>query len=126
VARFPNVRYDEVPRRVEHWSIPGESAKFAAKILVAGLTGAYEEPPPFAPLPSFWSDQYEYRLQSFGAPALGTADVRVLDGDLSADVVLGYHADDRLVGVVALGGPSAVARAASYRADLLRQSALAS
>src|SRR5690606_10655555 len=22
IARFPNPRYDEVPRRVEHWSIP--------------------------------------------------------------------------------------------------------
>ncbi|MGK4578748.1 NAD(P)/FAD-dependent oxidoreductase [Kitasatospora sp. HPMI-4] len=118
VARFPNARYDGVPRRVEHWSIPGDTAKHAARTLVAGLLGTPVETPPFAPLPSFWSDQYEYRLQSFGAPALGTADARVLDGDPAGDLLVGYHVQDRLVGVVALGGPAA-AGAARYRARLM-------
>ncbi|GAA1401322.1 hypothetical protein GCM10009639_43470 [Kitasatospora putterlickiae] len=119
VARFPNARYDGVPRRVEHWSIPGDTAKHASRTLLAGLGGTPVETPPFAPLPSFWSDQYEYRLQSFGAPALGTADARVLDGDPDGDLLVGFHAQDRLVGVVALGGPSAVAAAARYRARLM-------
>ncbi|MBO1418628.1 NAD(P)/FAD-dependent oxidoreductase [Streptomyces sp. FH025] len=118
VARFPNARYDGVPRRVEHWSIPTDTAKHAARTLLAGLAGAPVDSPPFAPLPSFWSDQFEYRLQSFGAPALGTADARVLDGDPAGDLLVGYHVQDRLVGVVALGGPAAVAGAARYRARL--------
>lgn len=119
VARFPNARYDGVPRRVEHWSIPGDTAKHASRTLLAGLNGTPVGTPPFAPLPSFWSDQYEYRLQSFGAPALGTADARVLDGDPDGDLLVGFHAQDRLVGVVALGGPLAVAAAARYRARLM-------
>ncbi|GAP45651.1 NAD(P)/FAD-dependent oxidoreductase, partial [Streptomyces azureus] len=122
VARFPNARYDGVPRRVEHWSVPADSARHAAKVLVGGDAGVA----PFAPLPTFWSDQHDFRLQSFGAPALGLGDVRVLDGDISGDVLVGYHRDGRLVGVVALGGPSAARAAARYRADLLKQPALTS
>ncbi|MFE9097331.1 NAD(P)/FAD-dependent oxidoreductase [Streptomyces sp. NPDC007264] len=124
VARFPNARYDHVPRRVEHWCIPTDSARHAAKVLVARLTGADAEPAPFAPLPTFWSDQHEFRLQSFGAPALGRDDVRILDGAPDGDVLVGYHRDGLLAGVVALGGRSAVSAAARYRAELLQQPAL--
>ncbi|MFF8910264.1 NAD(P)/FAD-dependent oxidoreductase [Streptomyces olivaceoviridis] len=121
VARFPNARYDGVPRRVEHWSIPTDTAKHAARVLAAHLGGGDAGPARFAPLPTFWSDQHDFRLQSFGAPALGKDDVRVLDGDPDGDVVAGYHTAGRLVGVVALGGPAAAAAAARYRAELLAQ-----
>lgn len=124
VARFPNARYDGVPRRVEHWSIPTDTAKHAARVLAAHLAGGDAGLPRFAPLPTFWSDQHDFRLQSFGAPALGKDDVRVLDGDPDGDVVAGYHTGGRLVGVVALGGPAAAAAAARYRAELLKQPAL--
>ncbi|MFE1194098.1 NAD(P)/FAD-dependent oxidoreductase [Streptomyces olivaceoviridis] len=124
IARFPNARYDGVPRRVEHWSIPTDTAKHAARVLAAHLGGGDAGLPPFAPLPTFWSDQHDFRLQSFGAPALGKDDVRVLDGDPDGDVVAGYHTAGRLVGVVALGGPAAAAAAARYRAELLAQPAL--
>ncbi|MFD8478036.1 NAD(P)/FAD-dependent oxidoreductase [Kitasatospora sp. NPDC059673] len=123
VARFPNARYDGVPRRVEHWSIPTDSAKHAAKVLLAHLTGTEHGLAPFAPLPTFWSDQHDFRLQSFGSPALGRADVRVLDGDPDGDVLVGYHHGERLIGVVALGGQRAAAAAARYRAELLQQPA---
>ncbi|MFD9125906.1 NAD(P)/FAD-dependent oxidoreductase [Kitasatospora sp. NPDC059571] len=125
VARFPNPRYDGVPRRVEHWCIPTDTAKHAARALTAHLHGRDAGQEPFAPLPSFWSDQHDFRLQSFGAPALGTGDVRLLDGDPGGDVVVGYHHDGRLVGVVALGGRGAAGAAARYRAELLKQPALA-
>ncbi|WP_329282601.1 NAD(P)/FAD-dependent oxidoreductase [Streptomyces sp. NBC_01451] len=121
VARFPNARYDGVPRRVEHWSIPTDTAKHAAKSLAAHLAGRERESAPFAPLPTFWSDQHDFRLQSFGAPVLGIDDVRVLDGDPDGEVVVGYHIGERLVGVVALGGHTAAAKAARYRTDLLKQ-----
>lgn len=124
VARFPNARYDGVPRRVEHWSIPTDTAKHAAKVLAAHLGGTEAELSPFAPLPTFWSDQHEFRLQSFGSPLLGKDDVRILEGDPDGDVVVGYHSGDLLVGVVALGGQSAAMRAARYRAQLLKQPAL--
>jgi 3-phenylpropionate/trans-cinnamate dioxygenase ferredoxin reductase component len=124
VARFPNARYGGVPRRVEHWCIPTDTAKHAAKVLVGHLTGADAEPAPFAPLPTFWSDQHDFRLQSFGAPVLGKDDVRVLDGDPDGDVLVGYHSGGQLVGVVALGGHAAATGAARYRAQLLKQPAL--
>ncbi|MFK0110278.1 NAD(P)/FAD-dependent oxidoreductase [Streptomyces sp. NPDC091217] len=124
VARFPNARYDGVPRRVEHWSIPTDSAKHAAKALMRHLCGEQAELTPFAPLPTFWSDQHDFRLQSFGAPVLGKDDVRVLDGDPDGDVLVGYHRDGRLVGVVALGGQAVAASAARYRTELLKQPAL--
>lgn len=118
VARFPNVRYDAVPRRVEHWSIPGDTAKRAARTLVAGLTGAPLDETPFAPLPTFWSDQYGERLQAIGAPALGTADVRILEGDPDDDVIVGYHRDGDMVGVVGLGSSTTTAAVARHRAGL--------
>lgn len=121
VARFPNARYDGVPRRVEHWCIPTDTAKHAARVLTAHLNGTDAGLAPFAPLPTFWSDQHDFRLQSFGAPALGKEDVRVLDGDPDGDVLAGYHTGGRLVGVVALGGQAAAASAARYRAELLKQ-----
>ncbi|NUQ97925.1 MAG: FAD-dependent oxidoreductase [Streptomyces sp.] len=124
VARFPNARYDGIPRRVEHWSIPTDTAKHAAKALVAHLMGTEGELAPFAPLPTFWSDQHDFRLQSFGAPVLGKDDVRILDGDPGGDVLVGYHTGGRLVGVVALGGQAAAMGAARYRAQLLKQPAL--
>ncbi|OON71935.1 NAD(P)/FAD-dependent oxidoreductase [Streptomyces tsukubensis] len=129
VARFPNARYDGVARRVEHWSIPTDTAKHAARVLTAHLTGTGVPLGPFAPLPTFWSDQHDFRLQSFGAPVLGMDDVRVLDGDPAGDpegdLLVGYHRGEHLVGVVALGGRRAVAAAARYRAELLEQPALA-
>ncbi|MGW2238374.1 NAD(P)/FAD-dependent oxidoreductase [Streptomyces sp. NPDC001759] len=124
VARFPNARYDGVPRRVEHWSIPTDTAKHAAKALVAHLTGTGAELAAFAPLPTFWSDQHEFRLQSFGAPVLGKDDVRILDGDPERDVLVGYHMAGQLVGVVALSGQATAMGAARYRAQLLKQPAL--
>ncbi|MDP4504490.1 NAD(P)/FAD-dependent oxidoreductase [Nonomuraea turcica] len=124
VARFPNARYDGVPRRIEHWSMPADTAKRAARTLAAHLAGAEPDPEPFAPLPTFWSDQHDFRLQCFGAPALGLDDVRVLEGEPGGDVVAGYHSAGRLVGVVALGGPAATAAAARHRSGLLKPPAL--
>ncbi|MGW0821063.1 NAD(P)/FAD-dependent oxidoreductase [Streptomyces sp. NPDC002845] len=124
VARFPNARYDGVPRRVEHWSVPADTAKHAAKSLAAHLAGGDVELASFAPLPTFWSDQHDFRLQSFGAPGLGLDDVRVLGGEPDGDVLVGYHTEGRLVGVVALGGQAAAMGAAKYRAQLLKQPAL--
>ncbi|MGW1864696.1 NAD(P)/FAD-dependent oxidoreductase [Streptomyces mauvecolor] len=124
IARFPNARYDRVPRRVEHWSIPGDTAKHAARMLVAQLHAHSADLAPFAPLPSFWSDQYDFRLQSFGSPELGHDDVRLLDGEPDGDMLVGYHRDGRLVGVVGLGGPAATAAAARHRPLLLERPAL--
>jgi len=113
IARFPNPLFDDVPRRVEHWNIPTETAKRAARVLLSGMEPApAQELPQFRPMPAFWSDQYDLRLQSFGLPGIGGEDIRVLEGDLSDEVVMGYHRDGVLVGVVLLG---LTRRSAHYR-----------
>jgi NADPH-dependent 2,4-dienoyl-CoA reductase/sulfur reductase-like enzyme len=124
IARFPNVAFDDTARRVEHWTMVTETARKAGHVLGTYLTDAEPEPVPFQPLPfqplpSFWSDQYDLRIQSFGAVGLGPDDVRVLEGTLDDEVAVGYHRDGALVGVVmvGLGG-----RHAFYR-DLVASSA---
>jgi NADPH-dependent 2,4-dienoyl-CoA reductase/sulfur reductase-like enzyme len=104
VARFPNPRFDGVPRRVEHWSMPTDTAKHAAPSLLAALCGDDSPRPPFAPLPSFWSDQLDLRIQSFGEPGLADR-VEVVVGKphpakLTDGLVAHYHRGDRLVGSV--------------------------
>lgn len=102
VARFPNPLFDEVPRRVEHWSNPADTAKRAAATLVALLAGEQPGAAPFAPLPSFWSDQLDLRFQSFGTPSLAD-EVRVEEGDpdrLANGVIAAYHRSGRLVGTL--------------------------
>lgn len=117
IARFPNPLFDDVPRRVEHWTMATDTARRAAATLVSDSDLAADAPSsatPFTPLPTFWSDQYDLRLQSFGAVDLGTDHVSVLEGDLDGgDVAVGYHRAGRLVGVVLIGLPQ---RYTHYRA----------
>jgi 3-phenylpropionate/trans-cinnamate dioxygenase ferredoxin reductase component len=100
IARFPNPLFDDVPRRVEHWSIPTDTAKRAA----ATLLGTPDDAAPFAPVPAFWSNQLDLRLQSYGSPAL--ADVVCIEqgslDDLTAGVIATYHRDHRHIGTVAV------------------------
>jgi NADPH-dependent 2,4-dienoyl-CoA reductase/sulfur reductase-like enzyme len=103
VARFPNPLFDGAPRRVEHWTMVTDTARRAGTSLGRWLTGRDEDPTTFAPIPSFWSDQYDFRLQSFGNVALGGDDIRVLEGDLDGEVAVGYHRGSELVGVVLIG-----------------------
>jgi 3-phenylpropionate/trans-cinnamate dioxygenase ferredoxin reductase subunit len=106
VARFPNARFDDVPRRVEHWSMPMDTARRAAATVHAKLEGDTGDQNPFGPLPSFWSDQGELRLQSFGSPELG-GDIEI-DGDLREPVqglLASYRRAGRLVGGVLVNLP---------------------
>lgn len=107
LARFPNLRFDDRALRVEHWSIPTDTGRRAGAVLAAYLAGdgyADAVAARWDVLPSFWSDQFDIRLQSYGMPGLADADgIRVLEGDLSDECVVGYHRGDELVGVVGVG-----------------------
>ena len=123
IARFPNPRYDDQPRRVEHWSMPAETAKRAASTLTRALDGAGLDSNAFAPLPTFWSDQFDLRIQAVGAPGLGP-EVEVLEGALGEDgsglergLAVGYFGDGHLVGVVTVALPPT--RAIHYRRELI-------
>lgn len=88
-ARWPNLRFDEEPRRVEHWINAVESARAAAENLLAGRAAAK----PFTPLPRAWSTLYDVRLQMVGMPSLGEDTVRLADG------LTGFVRAGRLVGL---------------------------
>lgn len=106
LARFPNPMFDDVPRRIEHWNIPTDTGRRVGAVLAARLAGeGYEAAVAtrFAPMPSFWSNQFDIRLQAYGLPQLGRDDVRMLEGDLTGESAVGYYRDDRLVGVVGVG-----------------------
>jgi NADPH-dependent 2,4-dienoyl-CoA reductase/sulfur reductase-like enzyme len=103
IAKFPNPMFDDVPRRTEHWTMVTDTAKKAGHALGAHLTASSPDETPFMPVPSFWSDQYDLRIQSFGAVDLGGEDVHILEGDLDGEVAMGYHRDGSLVGVVLIG-----------------------
>ena len=108
IARFPNPLFDDVPRRIEHWNIPTDTGKRAGAVLGGWLAGdgSFEQAvaKPFAPMPSFWSNQFDLKLQAFGLPGLADPDgISILEGDLAGDVAVGYHRNGRLVGVVGVG-----------------------
>src|SRR6185437_11003330 len=94
LARFPNPLLDDVARR-------------AAATLHARMAGDQVDPNPFRPLPYFWSDQGELRLQSFGSPQLAD-DVVIAEGDpadLDHGLLATYHRGGRLVGSLAVNLP---------------------
>lgn len=116
VARFPIPRFGATPYRIEHWTMPTDTAAHAARSLLRTLTGEPHEGAAFAPVPTFWSDQFGVRIQSFGMPALGLDDVRVLEGDLHEEAAVGFHRGGALVGVVLFGMAK---KMLTYRAQIV-------
>jgi NADPH-dependent 2,4-dienoyl-CoA reductase/sulfur reductase-like enzyme len=76
VARWRDRRSGE-DIRIEHWTNAAEQAAVAARNLLVGRANAL----PYAPVPYFWSDQYDVKIQVLGRPAPGD-DVVVVDGSL--------------------------------------------
>jgi len=119
VARFANPIFDLVPRKVEHWNIPTETAKRAGSVIAAMLNRAENYPAildeDFKPVPSFWSDQYDIHLLAFGLLSLADK-VILVAGDVEGDCVFEYHRGNQLVGVCGIGMRSVVQ---SYRAKFV-------
>jgi 3-phenylpropionate/trans-cinnamate dioxygenase ferredoxin reductase component len=123
VARYPHPLLFGASRRIEHWTVATDSGKYAAAALARALGGngpstQVAEPGDqaagvFSAVPTFWSDQYDLRIQSFGVT--GLPDVRILEGDLEGEVAVGYHHDGLLAGVVLIGLGG---RYAHYRAQI--------
>ena len=80
--------------RIEHWTNAAEQAHAAAQNLLAGDGEAQ----PFDPVPYFWSDQYDAKIQLLGRAA-GADELRVVHGDPDAlRFVALYRRGDRLLG----------------------------
>ncbi len=110
VARYPNPLFDDVARRVEHWNLPTETGKRAGQLIAAHLAGEDCEPlaaSGFAPLPSFWSDQYDAHLLAFGMTYLADRS-ELVAGSPDDECVVEYYRGDTLVGVCGIGMRSAV------------------
>jgi 3-phenylpropionate/trans-cinnamate dioxygenase ferredoxin reductase subunit len=84
--------------RVEH----RVNATEQAMVVAANLLGDNK---PYAPVPYFWTDQYDARIQAYGIfPA--DADITLMHGELaSRRFVAGYSHQGRVVGVLGWNSP---------------------
>ena len=117
IARHPNAWFPGPARRIEHWNMPTETGKRAGQSLAAVLSGAPMDTAAFAAMPSFWSDQYSHKLQSFGMPGLADH-ITVVAGSPDGPCIAEYRRDGQLVGVV---GIDMTAELAPYRKQLMGQ-----
>ena len=84
--------------RVEHWTNAVDQGRFAARRLLRGR----EECGPYAPVPYFWSDQYDVKIQFSGRTRPGD-EIHVVHGSVAErDFVAVFTRADRLVGALAL------------------------
>ena len=105
VARWYNPLF-ATSMRVEHRTNASEQGMAAARNLLA----APEARKPFAPVPYFWSDQYDMRIQAYGH-LRGHDEVVVVQGDLAErHFVVAYRKDSGLAGVLGVGVTSKVLR----------------
>ena len=108
VARWPSHRFGEL-MRVEHWDNAIAMGEHAARRLLADLAGDPADDPastaPYDPVPWFWSDQYDRKIQLAGRSSRAD-EVRVVDGSTEERrFVALYRRGDRLVGVLAMNRP---------------------
>ena len=100
VARWHNPLFGR-EMRVEHWTNAADQGMVAAKNILAGPGGAE----PYAPVPYFWSDQYETKIQCVGHPGPGD-EVRIVDGSIEdRRFVAIYGRAGLLVGALAFSRP---------------------
>ncbi|MDT0568453.1 FAD-dependent oxidoreductase [Streptomyces sp. DSM 3412] len=99
VARWYNPLFG-TSMRIEHRTTAAEQGMAAARNLLRPEAGK-----PFAPVPYFWSDQYDMKMQAYGY-LRGHDEVALVEGDLSErKFVAAYRTGDRVTGALAVGMP---------------------
>ncbi|BBC35115.1 hypothetical protein SGFS_064090 [Streptomyces graminofaciens] len=112
VARWYNPLFG-THMRVEHRTNAAEQGTAVARNL---LCEGSRERRPFAPVPYFWSDQYDMRIQAYGH-LRGHDEAVVVEGDLvTRRFIAAYRRAEHLVGVLAVGMPPRAVR--SWRAAI--------
>ena len=102
IARWPSARYGGL-LRVEHWETAIQMGEAAAKRLLAEHHGT--EPEVFDPVPWFWSDQYDRKIQLAGRSGADD-DVEVVIGSTEEHrFVALYGREGRVVGVLGMNRP---------------------
>lgn len=104
VARWTHPRYRE-DLRIEHWDHAIAQGTHAGQTLLAG-SGAEA----FAPVPWFWSDQYDRKVMLAGRTQ-GFDEVRVVEGSLAERrFVALYRRGDQVVAAVGMNRPGPLAK----------------
>ena len=102
VARWPNRRFDEV-MRVEHWDNAVEQGVHAARRLLSGDAGE-----PYTPVPWFWSDQFDRKIQLAGRTRPDDQ-VEIVNGSIEERrFAAAYGRDGKLVGILGFNRPRQV------------------
>ncbi|MGI5424224.1 NAD(P)/FAD-dependent oxidoreductase [Streptomyces sp. CA-179760] len=105
VARWDNPLFG-TSMRIEHRTNAAEQGMAAARNLLAEPDARR----PFAPVPYFWSDQYDTKIQAYGH-LRGHDEVAVVEGDLAERrFVAAYRTGERLTGALAVGMPPKAVR----------------
>ncbi|MER5754501.1 FAD-dependent oxidoreductase [Streptomyces sp. NPDC002088] len=104
VARFHNSLFGE-SMRIEHRTHAAEQGLAVARNILSPQAKR-----PFAPVPYFWSDQYDLKIQAYGY-LRGHHEVAVVEGDLASKrFIAAYRTGDRLTGALAVGMPPRAVR----------------
>ncbi|MCA1842879.1 MAG: NAD(P)/FAD-dependent oxidoreductase, partial [Actinobacteria bacterium] len=99
VARWDHPTYGSI--RIEHWTNAVEMADAAARTLLG-------RPEAFAPVPYFWSDQYEHKIQFVGRAA-PTDSVEIAEGSIGArKFVALYRRGQEITAALGIGMPAKV------------------
>jgi 3-phenylpropionate/trans-cinnamate dioxygenase ferredoxin reductase component len=107
IARWPSARYGEY-LRVEHWETAIAMGEAAAHRLLADDRG--EEPEVFDPVPWFWSDQYDRKIQLAGRSSADD-EVAIVSGSLEERrFVALFGRDGTVAGVLGMNRPAHVVR----------------
>jgi len=128
IARYPSARFGQM-LRIEHWEHAIAGGGAAARRVLADERGS--APESFDPVPWFWSDQYDRKIQLAGRPAPGDR-CEIVHGSLEEfRFVALYGRGDQLVGVLGMNRPRHVVQlralfdeGVSFSEALLRASAL--
>jgi 3-phenylpropionate/trans-cinnamate dioxygenase ferredoxin reductase subunit len=101
-ANHPNRFYGDQTRRIEHWNMPTETGKRAGAALAAELVGSKVPTDEFFALPAFWSDQYEFQLQSYGLPGAASTS-KVVSGEVDGPCIVEYFdSTNQICGVIGI------------------------
>jgi len=102
IASYPSARFGRMVR-VEHWETAIAGGEAAARRLLAEASG--ETPAVFDPIPWFWSDQYDRKIQLAGRP-MPTDQCVVVHGSTDEFRFVALYGDgDRLTGVLGMNRP---------------------
>lgn len=103
VARWPNRRFSGEMMRVEQWDNAIDQGGYAARRLLSWAAATVDDEP-YAPVPWFWSDQYDRKIQLAG---ITTPVTEMVHGSLAEQRFAQVYLDDEgaVVGALAWNRP---------------------